>query len=79
MVGFSHVALKNVYIFKVYINTYVATPRCLNKSTLDNSPAPLLKLSENWLLTTSRTILRRIYGKLLKLSRPQDKINDAVT
>ena len=57
--------------------------RCRRKSfkthiqnTLANSPPPLLKLSENWLLAACSTILNRMQEKLLKLNRTHMVIID---
>ena len=47
----------------------------LNKNTLDNSPPPLLNLSENWLLATCTTNLNS-KGKTFEVIVPQGNINE---
>ena len=47
-----------------------------NKSAIFFFFRPLLNLSENWSLVTCITNLKRICGKLFKLSRPQGQIID---
>ena len=45
------------------------TNRKTNKSTLDNSPTPLLNLYMNWLLVICLTNLSRLHEKLITPTR----------
>ena len=68
-----YIVILYTYIY-IYLNK-INSGKIINKSTLDNSPLPCIELVRELVISNMQSEFEQKTLHLIKLSRPQEKVN----